>query len=298
MMYKLLLLLFTFYSEVDKLFTLGKSKTEELDALLERAKTALQKLEELFHISQDFNRENCYRDILTIYRKCRDLEKILKSNYLEDSDIVDLIEEVKREQRKEKTKKINHHLLEVFESRKSQIRKSKSGDTTCKESVGETKTHGLVNGDISPCDSSSASKLCSDSEMSTPELDSRLNKDLLLCLRVYHKLHERLIKMQHVMERNNLEKNYSHQQTDGEAREKTALHTNTGVELNNQSCTHETICLGAEVGLEQDSQNKKCDRFEGGNEDYRKNAMNSVAMVTESAAGPEDPCRYIYSYCN
>ncbi|KAJ8300817.1 hypothetical protein KUTeg_022336 [Tegillarca granosa] len=279
-------------SEVDKLFSLGKSKTEELDALLERAKTALQKLEELFHLSQDFSRENCYRDILTIYRKCRDLEKILKSNYLEDSDIVDLIEEVKREQRKEKTKKINKHLLEVFESRKNQGQKSKMGDTACKESVTDSSTNGLVNGDISQSDSNSAGKMCSDSEIPKTESDSRFNKDL--CLRVYQKLHVRLIKMQQVMERNNLEKSCSHPQTGGEVSEKaekTVLHSNTDttcMEINNKSCILET-----ERSQEMVPQNKNCDSFEGGKEDNRKDTMNSVAMIAESAAvsttGPDDP---------
>ncbi|XP_033737834.1 (E3-independent) E2 ubiquitin-conjugating enzyme UBE2O-like [Pecten maximus] len=101
-----------------------QQKREELVSFIQRAQTALSKLEAIFvNVQCDLriqNPEQCFTDIIAIYRKCRELDRIIKSSYFDSPDIVGLIEDIKAKLRKEKCNKINRHLIQVFENRRGQ----------------------------------------------------------------------------------------------------------------------------------------------------------------------------------
>ncbi|OWF39374.1 Ubiquitin-conjugating enzyme E2 O [Mizuhopecten yessoensis] len=107
-------------------------KREELVSFIQRAQTALGKLEAIFvNVQCDLriqNPEQCFQDIIAIYRKCRELDRIIKSSYFENPDILGLIEDIKAKLRKEKCNKINRHLMQVFENRRGQSIKGVNAD--------------------------------------------------------------------------------------------------------------------------------------------------------------------------
>ncbi|XP_048248264.1 (E3-independent) E2 ubiquitin-conjugating enzyme-like [Haliotis rufescens] len=110
----------TMYSEGanKSFFMLCTHKKTELDTLLVRAQTALSKLESLFQgLDQNLpNVSTCYHDILRIYKICKDLDKILKSNFFEEEEITDLISAVRLEIKCEKSRKLAKHLEQMFQS--------------------------------------------------------------------------------------------------------------------------------------------------------------------------------------
>ncbi|XP_060073669.1 (E3-independent) E2 ubiquitin-conjugating enzyme-like [Ylistrum balloti] len=109
-----------------------QQKREELVSFIHRAQTALSKLEAIFvNVQSDFriqNPEQCFQDIIAIYRKCRELDRIIKSSYFDSPDIVGLIEDIRAKLRKEKCNKINRHLIQVFENRRGQSIKGQNGE--------------------------------------------------------------------------------------------------------------------------------------------------------------------------
>lgn len=89
-------------------------KKEELESLLDRATAALSKLDDLFRtLPQSIDATECFQEIIYIYKKCRELEKILKSSFYKDEEIVNLIEEAKKQLRKSRTEKYNRRIEEL-----------------------------------------------------------------------------------------------------------------------------------------------------------------------------------------
>jgi hypothetical protein len=89
-------------------------KKEELESLLDRATAALSKLDDLFcTLPQSIDATQYFQEIIYIYKKCRELEKILKSSFYKDEEIVNLIEEAKKQLRKSRTEKYNRRIEEL-----------------------------------------------------------------------------------------------------------------------------------------------------------------------------------------
>lgn len=55
----------------------------------------------------------CFQEIIYIYKRCRELEKILKSSFYKEEEIVLLIEEAKKRLRKSRTEKYNKKIEEL-----------------------------------------------------------------------------------------------------------------------------------------------------------------------------------------
>ena len=104
-----------------------QNKRAKLDGLLERAQKALCKLEGVFESVKDdlHNPEECYLDILTLYRRCRNLDRILKLSHTKNPVMRDLIDKVKDNLETERKRRLNKHLMKVFESRS--VSKTDSG---------------------------------------------------------------------------------------------------------------------------------------------------------------------------
>ena len=116
----------------------------ELDSLLGRAGTALNRLQRLLHtFDSTVSAPECFHDILRIYRNCHDLDKILKSSFFSDPELVALISQAKQELKKDKNNKISRHLTQLFEAWSRSVPPSPSGRTFGLVGVdGKTITYG------------------------------------------------------------------------------------------------------------------------------------------------------------
>ncbi|KAL5018693.1 hypothetical protein ScPMuIL_004415 [Solemya velum] len=86
---------------------------DELVKVKERAQFTLIKLQTLCELVGDgfFNVTQCFQDLLSVYRKCKDLEKILKSSFFEDPDVVKMVAEVKEALRTERTSRVLQNVM-------------------------------------------------------------------------------------------------------------------------------------------------------------------------------------------
>lgn len=128
-----------FYCRGKHLWSVDDAKKKELDALLDRAQTALTGLLNTFvTVAGPFfkNSREIFQDILAIFKRCKEVEKIFKSTFFEDEEIANLIEDIKDEIRKEKTAKLARHVADVYKYRTGAITES-SGP---KQKSDETKT--------------------------------------------------------------------------------------------------------------------------------------------------------------
>lgn len=93
---------------------LAPVRKEELEGLLDRATAAISKLDDIFRtLPQSIDSTQCYQEIIYIYKKCRELEKILKSSFYKDEEIVELIEEAKKQLRRSRTDKYNRRIEQL-----------------------------------------------------------------------------------------------------------------------------------------------------------------------------------------
>lgn len=107
------------------MWTVDDGKKRELDALLTRAQTVLMGLLELFgSAATPFfkNSHQIFHDILAIVKRCKEVEKILKSSFFEDEELKELIEDIKDELRKEKTDKLARHVADIYKYRTGVIK--------------------------------------------------------------------------------------------------------------------------------------------------------------------------------
>ncbi|XP_063446086.1 (E3-independent) E2 ubiquitin-conjugating enzyme UBE2O-like [Mytilus trossulus] len=89
-------------------------RKEELESLLDRVTAALSKLDDLFKtLPQSMDATQCFQEIIYIYKRCRELEKILKSSFYKEEEIVLLIDEAKKRLRKSRTEKYNKKIEEL-----------------------------------------------------------------------------------------------------------------------------------------------------------------------------------------
>lgn len=93
-------------------------KKFELDMLLDTARNTLQKLEDTFAQNVDITPCTiyCYREILSINRNCKELDRMLSSSYFAETKLVDTIQTIKKELGREKAAKIARQVLELFEN--------------------------------------------------------------------------------------------------------------------------------------------------------------------------------------
>lgn len=91
--------------------------------MLSRAQTALENLQRIFFTYNGRITIN-YRylkDIISVYKRCQDLEKILKSRFFEEEELVKLHEEIRDLMYDEKRNDLNDKLLKIYEKRKSGV---------------------------------------------------------------------------------------------------------------------------------------------------------------------------------
>ncbi|XP_062582849.1 (E3-independent) E2 ubiquitin-conjugating enzyme UBE2O-like isoform X2 [Saccostrea cucullata] len=102
------------------LMFITKEKKEELDALMSRAQTALENLQKIFftYTGKITITYRYLRDIIAVYKRCQDLEKILKSHFFEDVELTNLLEEIRSLMYDEKRNELNDRLLKIYEKRK------------------------------------------------------------------------------------------------------------------------------------------------------------------------------------
>lgn len=98
-----------------------REKKEELDALLSRAQTALENLQKIFFTftGKITITYRYLRDVIAVYKRCQDLEKILKSHFFEEEELAKLLEEIRLLMYDEKRNELNDRLLKIYEKRKS-----------------------------------------------------------------------------------------------------------------------------------------------------------------------------------
>lgn len=102
------------------LMFITKEKKEELDALLSRAQTALENLQRIFftYTGKISITYRYLRDIISVYKRCQDLEKILKSHFFEEEELTKLLEEIRDLMYDEKRNELNDRLIKIYERRK------------------------------------------------------------------------------------------------------------------------------------------------------------------------------------
>ena len=110
-----------------------------MDEMLGRLRTAISGLLDIFqNISGPFfkNSKQVFQDILEIFKKCKEMEKLTKSSFFKEDEICDLMSEIKEELRKENTTKLAKHVASMYKFRNSpqynemtgKIEKSKTKD--------------------------------------------------------------------------------------------------------------------------------------------------------------------------
>lgn len=100
---------------------------------MDRGQVALTGLLSIFeHVTGPFfkNSRMIFHDILAIFKRCKEVEKILKSSFFEDDEISDLIENIKDELRKEKSAKLARHVADVYRYRTGALKE-------CPKSISE-----------------------------------------------------------------------------------------------------------------------------------------------------------------
>ncbi|WAQ97206.1 UBE2O-like protein [Mya arenaria] len=101
-------------------WTVNDDKKKELDALLDRAGIALSGLLDIFENKAGpfFKKSRqIFQDILAIFRRCKDVEKILRSSFFNDDEVADLIANVMTEAKKERTARLAKQVADVYKSR-------------------------------------------------------------------------------------------------------------------------------------------------------------------------------------
>ena len=90
--------------------------------MLGRLRTAISGLLDIFqNVSGPFfkNSKQVFQDILEIFKKCKEMEKITKSSFFKEEEISDLMSEIKEELRKENTTKLAKHVATLYKYRNS-----------------------------------------------------------------------------------------------------------------------------------------------------------------------------------
>jgi hypothetical protein len=142
------------------LMFITKEKKEELDALLSRAQTALENLQKIFFTftGKITITYRYLRDVIAIYKRCQDLEKILKSHFFEEEELAKLLEEIKLLMYDEKRNELNDRLLKIYEKRKSGGRSEspEKEDSSASVSQASEDTAGQVFSETNKPDSSNS----------------------------------------------------------------------------------------------------------------------------------------------
>lgn len=97
-----------------------KEKKEELDVLLFRVQIALENLQRIFfiYIGKIFIIYRYLRDIIFVYKRCQDLEKIFKLYFFEEEEFIKLFEEIRDLMYDEKRNEFNDRFIKIYERRK------------------------------------------------------------------------------------------------------------------------------------------------------------------------------------
>ena len=104
------------------IWTCDDTRKKDLDEMLGRLRTAISGLLDIFqNISGPFfkNSKQVFQDILEIFKKCKEMEKLTKSSFFKEDEICDLMSEIKEELRKENTTKLAKHVASMYKFRNS-----------------------------------------------------------------------------------------------------------------------------------------------------------------------------------
>ena len=102
------------------LWVCDDAKKKDLDELLQRVQAAVTGLLDVFlNVPGPFfkNSKLVFQDILAIFKRCKEMERIMKSSYFNEPEISDLISEIKDELRKENTSKLARHVASLYKYR-------------------------------------------------------------------------------------------------------------------------------------------------------------------------------------
>ncbi len=118
---------------------MAANRKVEFDQLLASANSALQKLENTFESGvAELCGLHCYKEILGIYRSCRYLDRMLKSSYFEEAELVDTIQHIRRELKKEQTERLLRNATKLYESNRRHELESLSSPTEDDDVVTDT----------------------------------------------------------------------------------------------------------------------------------------------------------------
>ena len=96
-----------------------EDKRKELDNFLQQTQESLHRLGEYFEKNPRAVSYQNLKDIMTLYRKCQEWEKIVKTSFFEEPDLKDLIEQLKEFLHEERRNEMNQQILRVHRSRQS-----------------------------------------------------------------------------------------------------------------------------------------------------------------------------------
>ena len=96
-----------------------EDKRKELDNFLQQTQESLHRLGEYFEKNPRAVSYQNLKDIMTLYRKCQEWEKIVKTSFFEEPELKDLIEQLKEFLHEERRNEMNQQILRVHRSRQS-----------------------------------------------------------------------------------------------------------------------------------------------------------------------------------
>ncbi|XP_052265648.1 (E3-independent) E2 ubiquitin-conjugating enzyme-like isoform X2 [Dreissena polymorpha] len=124
------------------IYAMTDTKKLELDVLLDRARLAVTGLLSIFqNVSGPFlnNSDQVFQYVLSIFKKCRDIEKIMQTNFFNDDEVSDLISKVKDEIRRQKASKLARQVADMYKHNTGNV-SSATGETgqgnECADSIG------------------------------------------------------------------------------------------------------------------------------------------------------------------
>lgn len=170
------------YFRLKQLSVVNDDKKKELDALLVRAQTAIWGLLIVFEnaaVPYFKNLEQVFHDILAIFKRCKEFDKILKSSFFDDDEIDKLISSIKDELKKEKTGKLSRHVANIYKNRTLANENPISDTTECVEAIAESPEKLQVN-DVKGAEGGAAAVMKENAEISEQKkalIDKMTNTD-------------------------------------------------------------------------------------------------------------------------
>ena len=111
--------------------------------MLQRVQAAVTGLLDVFlNVPGPFfkNSKQVFQDILAIFKRCKEMEKLMKSSFFNEPEISNLISEIKEELRKENTTKLARHVATLYKYRTAASSETENADKTERDKAKVTGT--------------------------------------------------------------------------------------------------------------------------------------------------------------